>query len=125
VRLGLRGRDDDVADVLGRRARAGRRRSRREPHDAHCDPSSLAALWGRCGLEEVETSEHHAEASYDDFDDLWAPFLAGVGPGGAYCVSLDPPRRDALRERYRERLGLPRGPFTLSARAWFVRGRVL
>jgi SAM-dependent methyltransferase len=90
---------------------------------AHCTPDGLASLWTRCGLEEVETAELHAEASYEGFDDLWAPFLQGVGPAGAHCVSLDPPRRDELRERFRSRLSAPDGPFTLTARAWFVRGR--
>jgi SAM-dependent methyltransferase len=90
---------------------------------AHCNPDALAALWTRCELEEVETAELRAEASYQDFDDLWASFLAGVGPAGAYCASLDARRRDVLRERFRSRLRAPAGPFTLTARAWFVRGR--
>ena len=91
---------------------------------SHCSPEELAALWSTSGLTEVETTELEAEASYEGFDDLWAPFLAGVGPAGAYCAALDPARQDALRERCFERLGAPSGRFVLSARAWFVRGRV-
>lgn len=90
----------------------------------HCDPDALAALWLQSGLTDVETAELRAEASYDGFDDLWAPFLARVGPAGAYCASLDPPSQDTLRERFRVRLGSPAGPFTLTARAWFVCGSV-
>ena len=40
------------------------------------------------------------EASYDDFDDLWTPFLAGIGPAGAYTRrSIPPDAQEALRER--------------------------
>jgi SAM-dependent methyltransferase len=90
---------------------------------ANCTPDALATLWERCGLTEVETAELQAEASYDGFDDLWAPFLMGVGPAGAYCATLAPDRLAILRERYFDRLGAPSGSFVLSARAWFVRGR--
>jgi len=89
----------------------------------HCSPDGLATLWARNGMTGVETAELEAEASYEGFDDLWAPFLKGVGPVGAYCATLDPARRDAFRDRFFERLGAPSGPFTLSARAWFVRGQ--
>lgn len=89
----------------------------------HCSPDELATLWGRASLGDVETGELEAEASYEGFDDLWAPFLGGVGPVGSYCATLDAKQQGALRQRFFERLGAPEGPFTLSARAWFVRGR--
>jgi len=62
------------------------------------------------------------EASYEDFDDLWTPFLAGIGPAGAYAASLDPAAQETLREQLREELGNPAGAFTLTAKAWGVRG---
>jgi SAM-dependent methyltransferase len=86
------------------------------------DPHDLATLWRGTRLEEVETAPLDVEAEYRDFDDLWEPFLLGVGPGGVYSSSLSPERRVALREECRRRLGDPRGPFTLTARAWAVRG---
>lgn len=89
----------------------------------HCSPEALADLWQRCGLTDVETGELVAHADYEDFDDFWAPFPMGLGPSGAYCVSLDDGRREALREACYRRLGAPGGSFALSARAWFVRGR--
>jgi hypothetical protein len=89
----------------------------------HCSSGELAALWDRASLGDVETGELEAEASYAGFADLWAPFLGGVGPVGAYCATLDPEQQEALRDRFFERLGAPEGPFALSARAWFVRGR--
>jgi SAM-dependent methyltransferase len=90
----------------------------------YSSPEELAALWTSSGLTDVETGELEAVASYESFDDLWAPIPTGVGPAGAYCASLDPEHQRALRERFEERLEIPAGRFTLSARAWFVRGRV-
>jgi ubiquinone/menaquinone biosynthesis C-methylase UbiE len=87
------------------------------------DPDGLRELWLRAGLEAVETDALVVEASYQDFDDYWEPFTAGVGPAGAYTLSLDADRRAALREECRRRLGDPDGAFTLSAKAWAVKGR--
>ena len=81
----------------------------------------LAELFRSAGLEHVEDGSVSAGAEYADFDDWWEPFTFGVGPVGAYCRSLDPDRREALREECRRRLGDPRGPFRQEARAWFAR----
>jgi len=88
------------------------------------DQDDLRALWLRAGLEGVETDALVVEASYRDFDDYWEPFTSGVGPGGAFCASLDPDRRALLREECRRRLGDPNGAFALTATAWAVKGRV-
>ena len=56
--------------------------------------------------------------TYRDFDDFWEPFTAGVGPTGAYCVSLDPAAQSALREECRQRLGSPESAFELPGRSW-------
>jgi ubiquinone/menaquinone biosynthesis C-methylase UbiE len=82
----------------------------------------LRELWESAGLERVEAAPLEVETTYASFDDYWEPFTLGVGPGGAYCVSLDDERREALREECRHRLGDPSGPFRLTARAWAVRG---
>jgi SAM-dependent methyltransferase len=87
------------------------------------DPDALRELWLRAGLEAVENDALVVEASYRDFDDFWEPFTGGVGPAGAYTSSLEPDRREALREECRRRLGDPGGAFTLSAKAWAVKGR--
>jgi ubiquinone/menaquinone biosynthesis C-methylase UbiE len=86
--------------------------------------SDLRELWVRAGLEDVEADALVVEVAYRDFDDFWEPFTGGVGPAGAYCLSLDQDRRAALREECRRRLGDPDGAFTLSATAWAVKGRV-
>jgi ubiquinone/menaquinone biosynthesis C-methylase UbiE len=87
-------------------------------------PEELGGLWKSAGLTEVEVSPILVEASYDDFDDLWAPFPTGVGPAGAYAASLDDEARAALRDEFARRLGDPEGPFQLTARAWCAVGHV-
>jgi len=82
----------------------------------------LEELWRAIRLDDVETGPLVVETTYADFDDLWEPLILGVGPAGAYCKSLKPKRRRALRDELFVRLGSPDGPFALSARAWAVRG---
>jgi len=88
------------------------------------EEDELSDLWRRCGLEDVEAGELVVSAAYESFDDLWEPYTRGVGPAGAYVVSLEEEDRETLRGEYERRLGSPRGPFRLSARAWYAVGRV-
>lgn len=90
----------------------------------YANPDELAVLWARAGLHDVTTEALVVEADYQDFDDYWSPFTAGIAPSGAYCASLDDEPRAALREACFRRLGSPSGPFTLTARAWLARGAV-
>jgi SAM-dependent methyltransferase len=89
----------------------------------YANEAELGDLWRRVGLRDVETGALDVEAAYNDFDDYWTPFTAGIGPAGAYYASLDDKRRNALRRAVYRRLGEPHGPFTLTARAWYARGR--
>jgi ubiquinone/menaquinone biosynthesis C-methylase UbiE len=82
----------------------------------------LESLWERHGLDDVETGPLVVEVAYESFDEYWEPFTLGVGPAGAYCASLDPDAREALRAGCFSRLGSPAGPFSLGARAFAVRG---
>jgi ubiquinone/menaquinone biosynthesis C-methylase UbiE len=82
----------------------------------------IAARFESAGLADVVPGELEARADYADFDDFWQPFTFGVGPAGAYLTSLAPDKQAAVREGCRE--ALPRGPFTLHARAWYARGTV-
>ena len=90
----------------------------------HCTTAGLRALWRRAGLDRIQTGELVVEARYADFEDFWAPFTTGLAPSGAYCASLEPEHREALRAMCLRRLGSPDGPFVLEARAWSVRGLV-
>ena len=89
----------------------------------YCSRDELRELWEQCGFKDVATSELVVEASYASFEDYWRPFPTGLGPSGAYCASLDPDGQAALRNGCFRRLGRPDGAFTLTARAWLVRGR--
>jgi SAM-dependent methyltransferase len=81
----------------------------------------LARLLTAAGLADVETTSLVAELEHPTFEDWWEPFTGGVGPAGAYVSTLDPERREALRERCRAIL--PSAPFRLAAVAWAARGR--
>jgi hypothetical protein len=87
------------------------------------EPEELAELWRGAGLREVERGEIVVSASYEDFDDLWEPFLGGVGPAGDFAASLDTETQTAVREEYRRRLGSPEVSFELEARAWYAVGK--
>jgi SAM-dependent methyltransferase len=82
----------------------------------------LGERFRAAGLADVEEGALEASVDYAGFEDFWEPFTYGVGPGGQHLVSLPPERRAQVREACRA--ALPDGAFSLSARAWFARGRV-
>lgn len=87
-----------------------------------CAEGELAELWRAAGLGSVRSGALTARATYDDFDDLWAPLPTGVGPAGAFCKSLAADDQAALRDALQRRLGVGDAPFELTARAWAVAG---
>jgi len=89
-----------------------------------CQPDRLRALWQSTGLDDVTSHELRPSVRYSSFEELWTPFTTGVAPSGAYTVSLDDRRRDALRDQLHRRLGEPAGPFELTARAFAVVGHI-
>lgn len=82
----------------------------------------LAALLTQAGLHEVRETTLSAHARYQDFADWWSPVEQGIGPAGAYFLSLDDAHRDAVREAARRQLGNPSGSFQLHATAWCAVG---
>jgi ubiquinone/menaquinone biosynthesis C-methylase UbiE len=82
----------------------------------------IAELLTEIGLRQVEQTALPVSVEHATFEEWWEPFMLGVGPAGSYATSLDPDRREELRERCRERLGP--GPFALESRAWTARGDV-
>ena len=88
------------------------------------DRGQLDALWRESGLHGVETEALDVSSDYEDFDELWSSFSRGVGPAGQYLLSQPPERQEAIRAEYFTRVGEPSGSFTLTGRAWAVRGRV-
>ena len=99
---------------------------RDERHMKLSREGQLGALWRSAGLTEVREGALTIEQRYTSFDDYWAPFLKGAGPGGAYVVSLTDEQRRQLASRLQKRLlgDRPDGAFALNARAWCVRGIV-
>ena len=90
-----------------------------------CNPESLAALFRKAGVREVETRLIDVPTIFRNFDDYWTPFLGGQAPAPGYCMSLSEDRRVALRDRIRANLPIKSdGTILLIARAWAVRGTV-
>lgn len=75
----------------------------------------IADLFATAGFEHIEESTLRVSSSYRDFTELWNGLLAGVGPAGAYCVSLPEPQRERVRDAMFAELGSPTGSFTLDA----------
>ncbi|HET6948299.1 MAG TPA: methyltransferase domain-containing protein [bacterium] len=98
--------------------------SHHEGHMPYCRKGELSVLWTETGLQGVEETALNLPMEFPSFDDYWAPFLGGQGPGGSYVAGLSTDRREALRERVRREVGVedPARPITLQARAWAVRG---
>ena len=81
------------------------------------------ALLDRAGFIDVTETTLRVHSTYGDLDDLWAGFLAGIGPAGSFLVSLPERDRAAMREALLRRLGSPSGAFTLGATARCALGR--
>jgi ubiquinone/menaquinone biosynthesis C-methylase UbiE len=81
---------------------------------------SLAEIFSRAGLREVEGSVVGADLEMATFDEYWEPFTRGVGPAGAHLLSLPEPEQERLSAAARDLAG--QGPFTVTARAWAARG---
>ena len=82
----------------------------------------LTELFEVAGLRGVEESALTVRVEHPTFEDWWEPFTLGVGPAGAFVVSLDAERRAELRDLCREKL--PTAPFVPPGRAWVARGLV-
>lgn len=86
-------------------------------------PGEIADLFRTSGIVDVIETTLSVTADYAGFDELWDGFLAGVGPAGAHCLSLDDDGRERLRAALFVRLGEPAGPMTLGAVARCAVGR--
>ena len=97
-----------------------------ESHMPLCRAGELGEFWKQGGLEHVAEHPLDITMRFESFADYWDPFLLGQGPAGAYLRSIDDARREALRSEVKRRLALRSegAPFSLSARAWAVRGIV-
>jgi ubiquinone/menaquinone biosynthesis C-methylase UbiE len=87
-------------------------------------PGEIAELFSSVALEDVVESTLSVASTYASFDELWNSFLAGVGPAGAYCVSLGDEDRARLRSALFARCDSPAVSFTLGAVARCAVARV-
>jgi len=90
-----------------------------------CTRAALEALfrWGE--LQDVECEPIEIETEFTTFEDYWWPLLGGTGPAPSYVALLDDNRRDLLARKLEQALSRgSSGPFTLTARAWAIRGVV-
>jgi len=76
----------------------------------------LAEFFDAAGMKGADATKVSVFVTHPSFDDWWEPYLLGVGPAGAHVASLDPDRKDQLREECRRQL--PPAPFTIEASAW-------
>lgn len=87
-------------------------------------PGEIVELFRAAGMHALTETKLTVSSRYEDFDDLWSSFQAGVGPAGGYLATLDPDDRERVRAAMHAELGGPRGHFTLSATARAARGVV-
>jgi hypothetical protein len=64
------------------------------------------------------------ESDYSGFDEFWSTLMGGVGPAGAWLMSLDDAGREKMHTEMHRELGSPDGAFTLRARCNAARGVV-
>ncbi len=103
-----------------------RREAARRVSPGYSDEGALARLWEQAGLAEVEAAGLEIAMDFASFDDYWSPFLGGATPTSSYAATLSDDVRQRLAARLREKVlgDGPDRPFSLSARAWAVRGTV-
>jgi SAM-dependent methyltransferase len=108
----------DVVDALDNRPK-----SAEEPNPL-LGPEALRRLWAEAGLEDIAFAPLVIDMPFASFDDYWQPFGRGQGPAGAYIAQASPALRAEIERGLRRRFSItdPRAPFTLTARAWAIRG---
>jgi SAM-dependent methyltransferase len=81
----------------------------------------LELLFEAAGLHDIEATTLSVSVEHPTFEEWWQPFTLGVGPAGAFTVGLGPDDQARLREACRQAFAAE--PFSVTARAWAVRGR--
>ena len=88
------------------------------------NPGGLVGLFEAAGLGLAATTGFEVEASFCDFDELWAPFLTGQGPAPGFVARLDESEQALFKEGLAEAIPLDAdGSIHLLARAWAIRAR--
>jgi SAM-dependent methyltransferase len=87
-------------------------------------PEEMTGLLEGAGLHDIVFETLEVESEYSDYDEFWSALLGGVGPAGAFLLTLDAEGKEKMRVATHHELGSPDGPFTLHARCNAVRGVV-
>lgn len=91
-------------------------------------PGEIVDLFDAAGLGDLREETFEVSSTYADAAELWQTLLAGVGPAGAYLMSLPADERAQVRSEMRARLTQrfrsADSPFTLRAVARAAYGRV-
>ena len=117
-------------DSMGLLHVVGQARAAVEPPDAEPEDrpfgheGELAALLSGAGLVDVTDAPLTVTVGYSGFEELWSSLREGIGPAGAYVVSLGPEARETYRAALFDLVGRPEGGFTLDATALAARGVV-
>ncbi|MBV8459351.1 MAG: methyltransferase domain-containing protein [Candidatus Eremiobacteraeota bacterium] len=87
-------------------------------------PRDLQRLWHDMGLVDIRFEPLVIDMPFASFDDYWQPFSHGQGPAGMYVAQASPAMRVDIARELRRRFSIsnPLAPFTLTARAWAIRG---
>jgi SAM-dependent methyltransferase len=98
--------------------------ARQKRETQNYDAGMLSSLWIEHGFSSVKEDALVIPLDFRSFDDFWQPQLGGQGPSASYLSGLSSDAQLALHARLREKLlsGQGDGPFTLTAKAWAVRG---
>lgn len=86
-------------------------------------PGEIVSLLAAAGFDDLSETTMTVSSTYDDFDELWAGFLAGIGPAGAYCLGLPADVRAQVRSHMFQSVGSPTGSFSMDATARCAFGR--
>ncbi|MCA8956747.1 MAG: class I SAM-dependent methyltransferase [Planctomycetes bacterium] len=86
-----------------------------------CNAEGLESAFRAGGAHEVCIEAIEIPTVFEDFGDLWRPFLGGTGPAPAFVADLTRAQRDRLECELRNSLGgIAGGRIALTARAWAV-----
>lgn len=109
----------DVVDALDRGPKQAE-----EPNPL-LGPRELEELWQAAGLFAITIAPLVIDMAFASFDDYWQPFATGQGPAGVYVAHATPALRAQIELELRRRFSIsePQAPFTLTARAWAIRGQ--
>lgn len=92
---------------------------------ADCNKPALRLLFSDAGLTDITVTSFEITQEFPDFEQFWAPFLAGQGTAPTYLLSQPEADQAALRDLLKARLPTASdGSIKLRARAWAIKGQV-